>query len=139
MGEFSRTTRAYILGIIILSSILAIWQIIQIELTGSWLLLVACIVASFLQSIAVFGATVRSTYSLSWIVFAFILILQGPASALIVVLVSHLAEWLLDRNRLTWYIQAFNVGNFFLVVTLSGQIIRWGQTAFDPSSLFLLL
>ncbi|MEJ2749378.1 MAG: hypothetical protein P8183_15965, partial [Anaerolineae bacterium] len=97
MKDFSRSTQAYILGIIILAGSLAIWQINRFSLEGSWLLLAACILASFLQSIAVFGTTVRSTYSLSWIVFAFTLILFGPPATFVVVFISHLAEWLLDR------------------------------------------
>ena len=125
MKDFSRPTQAYILGIIILASSLALWQIASFPPEGSWLLLAACILASFLQSVAVFGTTVRSTYSLSWIVFAFTLILLGPSATFIVVFTSHLAEWLLDRDRLKWYIQTFNVSTFFIGFSISGVIISW--------------
>jgi diguanylate cyclase (GGDEF)-like protein/putative nucleotidyltransferase with HDIG domain len=133
MKDFSRSTQAYILGIIILAGSLAIWQINRFSLEGSWLLLAACILASFLQSIAVFGTTVRSTYSLSWIVFAFTLILFGPPATFVVVFISHLAEWLLDRDRLKWYIQTFNVSTFFIGFTLSGVFIAWGRVNFATS------
>lgn len=97
--------------------------------------MVACVIGSFLQGIAVFGATVRSTYSLSWIVYSYSLILLGPPATLIVVLVSHLAEWVLDRNRLKWYIQAFNISTFFIAVSLAGWIMDWGASLFAANNL----
>ena len=138
MKDFSRPTQFYILSVIFLAAFLAIWQFNQPLAEDPWLLLGACVVASFLQSIAVFGATARSTYSLSWIIYAFVLVLLGPAATLITVLVSHLVEGMLDRNRLVWYIQAFNIGNFFIAITLSGLIMSWG-TAFGNGALLSFL
>lgn len=130
MKDFSRTTQAYILGTVLLAGVLAAWQIYLAPPAGSYLLFLACILASFLQGIAVFGATARSTYSLSWIVFAFSLVLLGPPAAFVVVLISHIAEWTLDRDRLKWYIQTFNISTFFIGFSISGLIMNWGQSTF---------
>jgi diguanylate cyclase (GGDEF)-like protein/putative nucleotidyltransferase with HDIG domain len=135
MKDFSRQTQAYILGTITVAVLMAAWQFFQTPLQVSWLLLTACIIASFLQGIAVFGATARSTYSLSWIVYAFTLVALGPLATLIVVAVSHLAEWLLDPDRLKWYIQTFNVSTFFIGFTVVGQIVIWGQTQFADNQI----
>ncbi len=139
MKEFSRITQAYIWGMIFLASFLAIWQFSQPMIENPWLLAAACIVASVLQIVAVFGATARSSYSLSWIIYAFMLVLEGPSAALIVVLVSHFAEWILERNRLVWYIQSFNISTFIVVVFLSGALIEWGQGLFPTGSVWTFL
>ncbi|MCB9418814.1 MAG: diguanylate cyclase [Ardenticatenaceae bacterium] len=125
MRDFSRPTQFYILGTVISASILAFWQFYQTPPDGTYLLLLACIIASFLQGSAVFGTTVRSTYSLSWIVFGFTFVTLGTPATFTVVLASHLAEWFLDRDRLKWYIQTFNIGTFFIGFTVSGLIVNW--------------
>ncbi len=134
MKDFSRSTQAYILSSVILAVGLAVWQFDSAVLEEGWLLLIACAVASFLQGISVFGTTSRSTYSLSWIIYAFTLVAFGPTATFVVVFISHLAEWLLDPDRLKWYIQAFNISTFFIGFTLSGIIISWGQTYFAANS-----
>lgn len=127
MKDFSQATRAYILGVIFVAGLLALWQFNQTVVENIWIVLAASAAASVLQSVAVFGSTARSTYSLSWIIYSFVLVLEGPGAALIVILASHLVEWMSARERLAWYIQAFNVGNFFIVVWLSGRIIHAGE------------
>ena len=139
MKDFSRATQTYILGSVILAGGLAVWQFDRATLENGWLLLLACAVASFLQGVAVFGTTARSTYSLSWIIYAYTLIALGPTATFIVVFISHLAEWLLDQDRLKWYIQGFNISTFFIGFTLSGQIIFWGQTNFPANSAVLFV
>ncbi|MCP4415920.1 MAG: diguanylate cyclase [Chloroflexi bacterium] len=133
MKDFSRPTQIYILGMIALAGFLVIWQFTRTTLEVSWLLLVACVLASFLQGVAVFGATARSTYSLSWVVFGFTIIVLGPTATFVVVFVSHVAEWLLDRDRLKWYIQTFNISNFFICFTIADLIISWGKANFTDN------
>lgn len=139
MKDFSRSTQVYILGIIILAGLITTWQFYQTPLEVSWLLLLACVVASFLQGIAVFGTTARSTYSLSWIVYAFTLVSLGPAATIITVFISHVAEWLLDKDRLKWYIQSFNISIFVIGFSLAHLIIVWGQTTFATNDTIVFL
>lgn len=137
MKDFSRPTQAYILGVISLAALLSIWHLNHLTIQDPLLLLIACIGASLLQSMAVFGSTARSTYSLSWVIYAFMLIIDGPSAALITVVISHIVEWMADRTRLAWYIQAFNVSNFIIAILLSGLIIEYGQrVATDQYLLF---
>ncbi len=139
MKDFSRPTQVYILGIVIAASILAALQSFLNPPEGSYQLLVACIVASFLQGIAVFGTTARSTYSLSWIVYGFTFVLLGTPATFIVVFISHVAEWLLDRDRLKWYIQTFNISTFFIGFTISGVIIRLMPASLPANSVISFL
>lgn len=135
MKDYSLPTKAYILGVIFLGGLLAVWLLHQVAFTPTWLLLAAFLAASFLQNISIFGVTTRSTYSLSWVVYAFILVLEGPTAALVVIFGAHLVEWVLNRNRLAWYIQTFNICNFAIVVTLSYLIIRWAEITFGADTL----
>lgn len=134
MRDLSRPTQIYILSTVIFAIGVATWQLYFYPPEGSFLLLLACVAASFLQSISVFGTTARSTYSLSWIIYAFTLIYMGPSATIVVVFVSHLAEWILDPERLKWYIQTFNIANFFIGFTISGLLMRLGETFFGGNS-----
>ncbi len=135
MKELSRPAQIYILGTIYIGILLAIWQFWNLPSSGSGLLMLVCAAASLLQGLSVFGTTARSTYSLSWIIYGFTLILLGPASALVVIVVAHLAEWVLDRNRLKWYIQTFNIGTFAVSVTVAGLILSTDRLYVEPNSL----
>ena len=139
MKDFSRQTQVYILSTVIIAGILAAWQFYQTPPEGSYLLLLTCVLASILQGIAVFGTTARSTYSLSWIVYGFIFVLLGAPATFLVVFISHMAEWLLDRDRLKWYIQTFNIGTFFIGFTFSGLIVRLRPTSPAADSIISFL
>jgi diguanylate cyclase (GGDEF)-like protein/putative nucleotidyltransferase with HDIG domain len=68
------------------------------------------------------GATDRSHYNISFLIYSFTFILLGPVDAIIVILVSNLVEW--AWHRYTWYIQSFNIANYLLVIYLSGLVYR---------------
>jgi diguanylate cyclase (GGDEF)-like protein/putative nucleotidyltransferase with HDIG domain len=135
MKDFSRPTQIYILGTVIFAGLIAILQLYNSPPEGSFLLVFACLIASYLQGIAVFGTTVRSTYSLSWIVYGFTFVLMGAPATFIVVVISHLVEWLLDPDRLKWYIQTFNMSNFIIGFSLAGQIVIWGDALVGGSAI----
>ncbi len=135
MRDFSRLTQFYILGTALAAGILAIWQFLVLPIEGSFLLLLACGIASVLQGIAVFGTTVRSTYSLSWIVYSFTFVLLGAPATIIVVFISHMVEWLLDPERLTWYIQTFNISTFIVGFTIASWVVNLGNWLLPENSL----
>ena len=60
------------------------------------------------------GATSRSSFNLSWIVYAAVFVQYGMSAAFVVILVGHLAEWI--WYRYPWYVQSFNIASFALVV-----------------------
>ena len=132
MKDLSRPTQLYILGTVIIASIMASWQFYHLPVEGSYLLLSACIIASILQGSAVFGTTARSTYSLSWIVFAFIFVLFGTPATFIVVFISHIIEWFFNRDRLKLHMQSFNISSFFIGFTISSLIISLVNSLVSP-------
>ena len=127
VNKLSRGTRIYISGTILGGVLLYAWWIPQLVVPLPWLLVLAAALASLLQVLSVFGSTARSSYSLSWIVYGFALVTMGPAAALVVILVAHVVEWLSKPQRLTWYVQLFNVGTFAVATTVATPFFSAGQ------------
>jgi len=139
MNDLSRAARSYILGTILLGALLSAWWLTQFAVEEEWTLLSAAVLASLLQFQSVFGATARSSYSLSWIVYCFALVALGPSAALIVILVAHIVEWITDPERLKWFVQLFNMGVFALAVTASALFLGAGSAYFAEGTLGWLL
>ena len=53
------------------------------------LLLVICVLAALLQTLKIEGATFRTSYNLSWVVYGFALVLLGAPETMLVILVAH--------------------------------------------------
>jgi hypothetical protein len=54
--------------------------------------------------------------------YGFALIAFGPVSAIFVIVVSHLAEWI--WHKYPWYIQGFNIGSHVISVYLAGLVLE---------------
>lgn len=139
MGNLSRGARAYIIGVIVAGILLSVWWFSRIRVAEVWLLVVACVLASLLQFLSVFGSTARSSYSLSWIVYGFSLIAMGPRAALIVIMVAHIVEWMLAQERLKSFVQLFNMGTFAIAVSLAHLILQLGMRLFGSEPVGILL
>lgn len=139
MNDLSRAAKGYILGTILLGTLLSAFWLTQFAVEEVWVLLLAAGLASLLQFQSVFGATARSSYSLSWIVYCFALVALGPSAALIVIVVAHVVEWMTDPERLKWFVQLFNMGTFAVAVTISGLLLGIGRATFAGGSAGWLL
>src|SRR5258708_18152096 len=85
-----------------------------------WTLLATSALAALGQVLKVEGGSERSSYSTSWVVYAFAFLLLGPAAAVLVMLAAHLVEW--AWYKYAWYIQAFNIATFVLCISLAGEL-----------------
>ncbi len=133
MSKLSTASRLYILAIILAGGALAVWQLSHLSGAMFWTLLVTCTVAALAQVLKVEGATERSSYNTSWVVYAFALAVLGPAAAVLVMLVAHLVEW--AWYKYAWYIQLFNIASFVLCISLAGALYTWLGGGQPPSSL----
>jgi len=100
-----------------------VWHMGKIDLTNPWALGILCLLASLALILKVEGATNRSHYTLSFLVYGFTFALYGIPEAMLVIVVSSLAEWI--WNKPAWYIQLFNAGCYMLVLQAAGLIYFW--------------
>jgi diguanylate cyclase (GGDEF)-like protein len=120
MKNLSLPTRLYILVVIFAGGLLTGWHLFHLAGEAVWTLLATCAVAALAQVLKVEGATERSSYNTSWVVYAFAFVLFGPSAAVFVMLLAHLVEWI--WYKYAWYIQLFNIATYALCFSLAGVI-----------------
>ncbi len=84
------------------------------------MLVILCLLGSVMHILKVEGATNRSHYTISFLIYGFTLISMGLSEAILVIAVSNLAEWI--WNRTSWYIQLFNISCYIAAIELAGAI-----------------
>lgn len=119
MKNLSFLTKVYILGIILLGFVLMIWMVMELDWANIGLFLLS-VLGAVAQTLKVEGPNDKTNYSIAWFVYGFAFILFGPISALFVVVISHLAEWI--WHKYPWYIQGFNIGAHGIPVFLAGLV-----------------
>ena len=101
------------------------------EVENFLLTLVISVMTSLTQIFKVEGSTDRSSYNVSWIFYGFSLVLLGVQHTLIIILISHMVEWI--WHRYPWVIQTFNIASHIIVTVASGLILSSLKAAFpDP-------
>jgi len=114
LRDLSLTARIYLIAVYLLGLWVFLWNLPSaagIDLMG---VLVLSLLASFFLIFKVVGATIRSHYTLSFLVYGFAFAHFGLSETLLVILISNIVEWL--WNRPPWYIQAFNTTSNFVVM-----------------------
>jgi hypothetical protein len=133
MKNQTSTVKAYILGTILIGLALIGWMVTELDWANPGLYLLSAL-GAVAQTLKVEGPDNRTNYSIAWFVYGFAFVAFGPAPALFVVVVSHLAEWL--WHKYPWYIQGFNIGAHLLPLYLAGRVfqtISRGTQALDLS------
>ncbi|GIV77562.1 MAG: hypothetical protein KatS3mg050_1956 [Litorilinea sp.] len=133
MHKISLLAKIYILGTIVLGGTLTAWYARQVDPTSGWLIAVTCGLAALLQIFKIEGATARTSYNLSWIVYGASFVLWGVPATIVVITVAHLVEWL--WHRYLWYIQSFNIASFAITVAFAGAIFEQVKTLPGPTQL----
>ncbi len=91
-----------------------------------WLLILAGLTA-VTQVFKVEGATEKSSYNLSWVLYGFTFLLLGAPATLFIILISHIVEWIF--HKYPWYIQTYNIATYALAVTIAELVYK----AFNPA------
>jgi diguanylate cyclase (GGDEF)-like protein len=66
------------------------------------------------------GATSRTHYNITFMIYGFTIILYGASVAVVVVFVAHIVEWV--WHKYPWYIQLFNLSSFVIVAACTNLI-----------------
>jgi hypothetical protein len=119
MSELSWKARTFILSIIAVGLGLSVYNLLKVDWQNFWLLVLTG-VAAVAQVYKVEGATHKSSYNLSWVVYGFSFVFLGGPATLFVILVAHLIEW--AWHKYPWYIQVFNVASYSVVITVAGFV-----------------
>jgi diguanylate cyclase (GGDEF)-like protein/putative nucleotidyltransferase with HDIG domain len=117
MKELSLKTKVYLFSIYLAGALVLAWNLYGLQIKEPWILLILCILASLALIIKVEGATNRSHYTISFLVYGFTFVLLGTPATIIVITASNLIEWI--WNRPAWYIQAFNTSCYIVVIYLA--------------------
>ena len=120
MKEMTIQSRLYLFAIFIIGAILLSWNLITLQIKEPVMLAVLCILASLALIIKEEGATNRSHYTFSFIIYGFTFAHLGVPQAAIVIFASNLVEYLVNRPQ--WFIQVFNTACYILVINVAGFI-----------------
>ena len=122
MKEMTIPTRIYMLAVDIVGALLLFWNLFHWRINEPLILIVLCILASLALIIKVEGATHRSHYAFSFIVYGFAFAHLGVSEAIVVIFVSNLVEFLV--NRPAWFGPVFNTACYVIVINIAGTIFH---------------
>lgn len=139
MKSLTLRARIYIISVITIGAMIFLncsltWMGWSSEMWFSMLLL--GVLAATAQILKVEGATARSSYELSWVVWGFTLALYGPDAAAFTILVSYVAEWMWHKQK--WFISCFNIGAFSIAIAVANSIGSLIQDI-DPNSMTMMV
>ena len=123
MEALTLRTKLYLYATYVTGLAIFALQIRTLDLSSPLLLIALCVLASLALILKVEGATNRSHYTFSFLVYGFAFAVYGPAEAILVIVVSNLVEWI--WNKPAWYIQLFNTGSYILVMAAAGLVALW--------------
>jgi diguanylate cyclase (GGDEF)-like protein/putative nucleotidyltransferase with HDIG domain len=115
--------KVYILVVVFVGIGLLIWNLANLGEQNIWMMLALSILASFSLIIKVIGATERSHFNTSFLIYSFTFVIYGLPATVVVILVSNLVEWV--WHKYPWYIQSFNIGQYLIAAQVWGWLFYW--------------
>ncbi|MEZ4860595.1 MAG: diguanylate cyclase [Caldilineaceae bacterium] len=123
MQNLKWEARLYIGCTLGIGASLYIWHFLHLGVSHPVLLTIISIFAAITHILKVEGATARSSYQISWIAYGASFVLLSPSEMMLVLLVTHAAEWFWHRQ--VWYIVLFNLCAFVIVASTATLIRQW--------------
>lgn len=120
MRQLSSQTRFFLFSTYVVGLFLLVYHLLRLRTLEPLMLGFLCVLGSVMHILKVEGATNRSHYTISFIVYGFTLITLGLPEMILVILVSNLAEW--GWNKRAWYIQVFNISCYAVAAQAAGWI-----------------
>jgi diguanylate cyclase (GGDEF)-like protein/putative nucleotidyltransferase with HDIG domain len=128
MKELSPSTKIYLYTTYLAGAAVFAWNITRIDFGSLGPLLFLCVLASLALILKVEGATKRSHYTFSFLVYGFTFVSYGTSETILVIVVSNLVEWI--WNKQLWFIQVFNIGCYVLVMQIA-SLVYYGINPYD--------
>lgn len=127
MGQLPKKAKVFVTGTILIGLGILFWQSHYLDPGSLTKLIVVSILGAITQTIRIEGTTARSSYSISWMVYSFAILNLGVPGALVVILVSHIVDWIF--HRYPGYIQLFNIANYAITALFSGYLYKFIYTS----------
>lgn len=121
MKNLSSAAKVYIISTILIGLGLIVWMVVELDWANAGLYLLAAL-GAVAQTLKVEGPNDKTNYSIAWFVYGLAFIAYGPTTAVFVIVISHLVEWI--WHKYPWYIQSFNIGNHVISVYLAGLVFE---------------
>jgi hypothetical protein len=121
MDDLSSSAKLYILSTILIGLGLIAWMLVNLSWANMGLYLLA-VLGAVAQTLKVEGPNDKTNYNMAWFVYGFAFIIFGPAAALVVIVISHLVEWI--WHKYPWYVQSFNIGAHVISIYLAGLVFE---------------
>jgi diguanylate cyclase (GGDEF)-like protein/putative nucleotidyltransferase with HDIG domain len=128
MKQLSTLAKIYLVSINILGAYILISNLNGMEISNPGILVILALLGGILHVLKVEGATNRSHYTTSFIVFGCTLVLLGNPEFLIVIVVANVFQWILNPPP-AWYIQPFNI-SCYLIAAQTANLI---YTSINPT------
>lgn len=132
MREMSTIAKLYILSVIFTGASLLVWSLFSLEQLPLGIVILSGL-SSIAQVLKIEGPTDRSSYNVSWVFYGFTYLLYGTHVALIVIVIAHLVEWI--WHKYPWYIQSFNIGVYCIAISLAGFVNNFLNPSLTLSNL----
>ncbi len=130
MKDLSSKAKAYMFAVYAAGAAIFIWQLTKLKLADPLILLLLCAAGSLASIYKVDGATIRSHYSINFLVYGFTFGLLGTPAALVVIAAASVVEGVWHRTK--WYIQTFNVACYIIVMYAASLVYMWIGPPRDP-------
>jgi len=133
MKDMSVKARAYIIAMIAAGLALLVYEIRILDIETNWMMgLALAVLASLSFLYKVEGATTRTHYNLSFLVYSFAIFYLGVPWALLIMLVSNMVDW--GKHKYPWYIQSFNIAAHAIMLYITGlvyDLVRSGSPSLN--------
>ncbi len=127
MRELSLSAKIYLIVIYLLGLGLFIWNVFQMTASHILMVVTLSLLAALFLIFKVEGATNRSHYTFSFLIYGFTFAYFSLGETLLVILISNLIEW--AWNRPPWFIQSFNAACYMILMGVAQLIFG----LMDPS------
>ena len=107
MGNLTPQTKAYIIGTLFFGLIAFASSALQWNWQEIWIqTIILSVLGALTLLFKVEGATDRTHYDITFVIYGFTLIFYGAPITVIMIVAAHMWEWI--WHRYPWYIQSFN-------------------------------
>ncbi len=122
MKDLSIQAKILIIGSTLVGFFLSAMYLAELQIQNLWLPALAGL-AALAQVLKVEGATDRSSYNISWVLYGFTFAYLGLPAVVFVILIAHLVEW--AWHKYPWYIQLYNMAAYAIPISMAGLIYGW--------------
>lgn len=112
MKNLSLHAKFYLVAVYLAGALILFLSLLDFTIADSAIFAALCLFGSILHIFKVEGATNRSHYTFSFLIFGFAIIFLPSPLALIVIIISNIAEWVWHRPP--WFIQLFNISCYII-------------------------